>query len=84
MGEGQPLEEKTSAAYGFSQHAIARALAERCQVSAFFATTARAGRLPGEENRTRHAPSERAVLDFEAIVDLVLFDAVHHTNSRST
>ncbi|RLE22484.1 MAG: hypothetical protein DRJ65_13750 [Acidobacteria bacterium] len=41
-----------------SRDSIADGVAERCQVSAFFATTARVGGLPGEESRTRHAPSE--------------------------
>ena len=55
------MREMTSAAYGIGRDSIADGVAERCQVSAFFATTARAGGLPGEENRTRHAPSERAL-----------------------
>ncbi len=42
---------------------IACALAERCQVSAFFSMAAQSGGLPDEESRTRHAPSERALVN---------------------
>jgi len=48
----------TSTAYGMGRDSVAEATAERCQVSTFFASTARLGGLPGEESRTRHAPSE--------------------------
>ena len=56
----------TSAAYGVSRDAVADGVAERCQVSAFFATTAWPEGLPDEESRTRHAPSERSLLAFDA------------------
>ena len=55
----------TSAAYGVSRDSIANGVAERCQVSAFFAATAQLGGLPGEESRTRHAPSERDALGIQ-------------------
>ena len=52
----------TSAAYGVGRDSIADGVAERCQVSAFFVPTAQGLRLPDEESRTRHAPSERGAL----------------------
>jgi len=48
----------TSAAYGVGRDSLANGVAERCQVPAFFVATAQLGGLPGEESRTRHAPSE--------------------------
>ncbi|RLE35401.1 MAG: hypothetical protein DRJ61_03410 [Acidobacteria bacterium] len=64
---GPPLRKMTSAAYGVGRDSIANGFAERCQVSAFFAATAQMGGLPGEESRTRHAPSERCVLGVLAV-----------------
>ena len=49
LGEGPPLEEKTSAACGVGPDSIADALAVGCPVSPFFASTAWLGVLPGEE-----------------------------------
>ena len=58
IGRKSPLQKMTSAASGIGRDSVSEALAERCQVSAFFVPTAQASRLPGEESRTRHAPSE--------------------------
>ncbi len=49
---------------------MAEGIAVGCQVSAFFATTSRSEGLPDEESRTRHAPSERALVDFGVINSL--------------
>ena len=52
----------TSAAYDFGHYSVAEGIAVGCQVSAFFKTTYHPGVLPGEESRTRHAPSGRGAL----------------------
>ena len=59
LGEDPPLEEKTSAAYGSSQHSTAEGVAVDCQVSTFFAASTWSVWLPGEESRTRHVPVRR-------------------------
>ncbi|RLE18852.1 MAG: hypothetical protein DRJ65_20905 [Acidobacteria bacterium] len=60
----------TSAACGVSQHSIADRAAVGCPVSPFFASTAQLRVLPDEESRTRHVPSEKALLDFGLVVSV--------------
>ncbi len=64
--EDRPSGKRPRRPTGFGRDSVAEGVAVGCQVSAFFATTSRAGVLPDEESRTRHAPSEKALADLHA------------------
>jgi len=55
----------TSAAYTVGRDSIAESVAVDCPVSAFFAAGLSFEGLPGEESRTPHVPSKRALLVFD-------------------
>jgi hypothetical protein len=64
----------TSAAYGVCRDSTAGVLAERCPVSAFFATVSFAGGMPDEESRTRHAPIRGFGRSRDVVVALAVWE----------
>jgi len=57
VGEGPPLEEKTSTAYGIDRDSIADALAERCPARLSSQRLRWLEVCPMKKSHARHAPN---------------------------